>query len=290
MSNWQDKLNSLTPFTRSVALQKATEAPFSGRFIQKSNTLGTYICRRCGLPLWETNAQFASHCGWPSFDHRLPNSIKEAPDEDGFRTEIICQRCSSHLGHVFHGEGFTNTNMRDCVNSVMMDFIPHTQIHDTEEIIVAGGCFWGVEYFLAQADGVLLTECGYIGGTVEAPNYDIVCSNESGHYEAVRVIFDPHQTSCQTLYKLFFEIHDPTQAFGQGPDIGTQYQSAIFYHDDNQKNQANLLIEELQKNSFKVKTKLLNTSVFWPAETFHQQYYQKTNKAPYCHRHEHRFK
>jgi len=92
------------------------------------------------------------------------------------------------------------------------------------------------------------------------------------------------------LYKLFFEIHDPTQAYGQGPDIGTQYQSAIFYHDENQKKQANSLIEILQNNAYKVKTKLLNTSVFWPAETFHQQYYQKAKKEPYCHHPVQRFK
>ena len=289
MPNWIDKLESLTPFIRSVALNKATEAPFSGRFTHISETKGPYLCRRCGLPLWDSSTQFTSHCGWPSFDDRQKNAITELPDEDGFRTEIVCSRCASHLGHVFRGEGFTKTNQRDCVNSVMLDFCPTQHMNDTEEIIVAGGCFWGIEYFLAQENGVLLSECGYIGGHIQSPDYDIVCTNTSGHYEAVRVIFDPKKISAKDLYQVFFEIHDPTQASGQGPDIGSQYQSAIFYYNQDQKNAAETLIKQLEKNAFKVKTKLLKVSTFWPAEEFHQQYYEKTHKQPYCHIHVKRF-
>ena len=97
---FQDKLASLTPFCQQVALNKATEAPFSGRFIHPGAE-GSYICRRCGFGLWQIEHQFISHCGWPSFDDRNPNSILERPDEDGIRTEILCARCRSHLGHVF---------------------------------------------------------------------------------------------------------------------------------------------------------------------------------------------
>jgi len=277
-----DKINSLTPFIVSVACQKATEHPFSGRFLKVSSP-GTYLCRRCGLPLWETQHQFPSHCGWPSFDDRNSNAIDEIPDADGMRTEIICHRCQSHLGHVFRGEGFTEKNQRDCVNSVMLDFVPETGISDTEEAILAGGCFWGVEYWIARIPGVLLTECGYTGGDIDYPSYEQVCSSDTGHFEALRVVFNPKQVSLNDIYQHFFEIHDPTQKFGQGPDIGHQYQSAIFYYDDIQKNTAQQLIKTLESKGFKVQTQLKPIQVFWSAEEYHQQYYDKHQSKPYCH-------
>lgn len=283
-----DKLQSLTPFVKSVALSKATEHPFSGRFINTSHS-GTYLCRRCGLPLWNTHQQFSSHCGWPSFDERLAHAIKEIPDVDGLREEIICARCHSHLGHVFKNEGFTEKNHRDCVNSVMLDLVPQMQVTDTREIIIAGGCFWGVEYLMQQLDGVLLVESGYIGGHTNYPAYDAVCQHQTGHLEAVRVLYDTNKINCQTLYKYFFEIHDPSQFFGQGPDIGEQYQSAIFYYNQEQKTIAQDLIHQLQQLGYRVATILKPLSVFWPAEDFHQNYYQKHQKLPYCHRYQKRF-
>lgn len=277
-----DKLKSLSPFVQSVALQKATELPFSGRFL-KPQANGTYLCRRCGIPLWQAVSQFESHCGWPSFDERNPISILEIPDKDSVRTEIICNSCQSHLGHVFRGEGFTSKNQRDCVNSVMLDFITSNQSSITEEVIIAGGCFWGIEYWLQKQPGVLFTECGYIGGHIENPDYTKVCQGDSGHLEAVRVIFDPLKTHSSNLYRYFFEIHDPTQAFGQGPDIGPQYQSAIFYYDDLQKSAAEELILQLQQKGLNVRTKLLPMQVFWTAELYHQNYYQTNKGLPYCH-------
>jgi peptide methionine sulfoxide reductase msrA/msrB len=283
-----DKLGSLTPFVKAVALQKATEAPFSGRFLQVTQS-GTYLCRRCGLALWNTEQQFSSHCGWPSFDDRMTHAISEQKDADGYRIEILCERCQSHLGHVFKGEGFTSKNHRDCVNSVVLDFIPVLNVKDTREIIVAGGCFWGVEHFMQQQAGVVLTECGYIGGHLDFPSYEQVCSGTSGHYEAIRVVYDINQCDLQTLYQLFFEIHDPTQHFGQGPDIGHQYQSAIFYYDDEQKEVALQLINQLTQAGYRVATQLHTISTFWPAETYHQHYYDKHQKQPYCHQRTKRF-
>lgn len=277
-----DKIQSLTPFVSSVALQKATEYPFTGRFL-KPGSNGTYLCRACGLPLWETQHQFPSHCGWPSFDDRRIHAIKEIPDADGLRTEIICQRCNSHLGHVFRGEGFTEKNHRDCVNSVMLDFVPYIELEDTQEIIIAGGCFWGVEYWFKKQPGVLLTECGYIGGNLENPDYDRVCRGDSGHYEAVRIIFDPKITNTERLFKLFFEIHDSSQHFGQGPDIGPQYRSAIFCYDEGQKKVAEQLIHLLKQKNIISSTQLLPMTPFWAAEEYHQDYYTKHQKAPYCH-------
>jgi peptide methionine sulfoxide reductase msrA/msrB len=278
-----DKLASLSPFCQSVALNKATEPPFSGQFIHQSHQAGTYLCRRCGQPLWSSDAQFASHCGWPSFDKRLPSTIDELTDEDGIRQEILCKRCHSHLGHVFRGERFTPSNQRDCVNSVILDFVPFQGIQDTEEIIVAGGCFWGVDYLLNQEKGVLLTECGYIGGHLEHPDYETVCSQNTGHFEAVRVIFDVKQTTSLKLLRTFFEIHDPSQQYGQGPDQGPQYQSAAFYFNEQQKTEIESLINQLRKQGLKIYTQVLPVTTFWPAEDYHQNYYQKNQKQPYCH-------
>lgn len=153
----------------------------------------------------------------------------------------------------------------------------------TEEIIVAGGCFWGVEHLFKQLPGVVKTEVGYIGGQLDNPSYEDVCTNQTGHYEAVRVVFNPKEISLKDILKYFFEIHDPTQTDGQGPDLGSQYLSAIFYVDDQQRHVAENVIHQLKSLGFSVTTKLLPLTMFWAAETYHQNYYQKTGKQPYCH-------
>jgi peptide methionine sulfoxide reductase msrA/msrB len=116
-----------------------------------------------------------------------------------------------------------------------------------------------------------------------------VCAHTTGHVEALEVTFDPSQTSYEDLAKLFFEIHDPTQANGQGNDVGPQYLSEIFYFDDAQKATCEKLIAQLQIKGYKVATKLRKTSTFWPAEDYHQQYYEKEGGTPYCHRRVSRF-
>ncbi len=159
----------------------------------------------------------------------------------------------------------------------------------TEIAVFAGGCFWGVEHLMAQQNGVLDIQCGYTGGHVPQPNYEQVCSGHTGHYEAVRILFDPQTVSYETLAKLFFEIHDPTQSDGQGPDVGAQYRSAIFYTSQTQKNTAQNLIEILKSRGYPVVTQLLPLEHFWPAEDYHQHYYQRKGTQPYCHRRVKRF-
>lgn len=277
-----DKTKSLTPLTYAVACNKETEPPFSGRFLQVGEQ-GSYLCRRCGFPLWQTSHQFPSHCGWPSFDDRIPHAIQEIPDSDGQRTEIICERCHAHCGHVFRGEGFTIKNQRDCVNSVMLDFVPFLDVKDTEEIILAGGCFWGMDYWFSKAPGVLLVECGYTGGHQPYPCYEDVCNGQTGHFEAIRVVFDNEKTNTKTLYQLFFNIHNATQKNGQGPDIGSQYRSAIFCFNTIQNKVAHELINILKNQSIDVSTQVLPVQIFWSAENHHQHYYQMKKQRPYCH-------
>ena len=149
--------------------------------------------------------------------------------------------------------------------------------------VFAGGCFWGVEHLMQSAPGVLDVQSGYTGGAVEAPSYEQVKTGSTGHFEAVRVTYDAARVDYETLAKLFFEIHDPTQADGQGPDIGSQYRSAVFYADATQKQIAEKLIAQLKAKGLAVVTQVLPLQKFWPAEEYHQDYYQRKGTQPYCH-------
>ncbi len=283
-----DKTASLTTAARRVICEKSTEPPGSGVYNQLM-TMGSYLCRRCGLSLFRAHSQFTAGCGWPSFDEGITDAIKECKDADGMRTEILCARCLGHLGHVFVGEHLTVKNRRYCVNSVSIDFVHSLHVQDSEEAIVAGGCFWGVDYYLRRIPGVLKVEVGYCGGKVECPTYQQVCQGNTGHYEAARVVFDRDKTNYTTIIKRFFEIHDPCSRFGQGPDLGQQYQSAVFYYNDTQFEQVEGLIKVLKGNGYDVVTQLIPVGPFWPAEEAHQDYYTKYHKMPYCHKPVERF-
>ncbi|MDQ3836831.1 MAG: methionine-R-sulfoxide reductase [Thermoproteota archaeon] len=117
------RYNELTPEQEKVIMLRATEAPFSGEYDDFYEE-GTFICRRCNCPLFSSKSKFNAGCGWPSFDDSFPNAIKRVPDPDGIRTEIECKNCGAHLGHEFIGEGLTDKNTRNCVNSLSIHFIP----------------------------------------------------------------------------------------------------------------------------------------------------------------------
>lgn len=248
-------MKPLTPEEKRVIVDKGTEAPFTGRYY-KHKEPGTYVCRQCGAPLYRSADKFDAGCGWPSFDDEIPGAVKRTPDADGRRTEITCAKCGAHLGHVFAGEGFTPKNTRHCVNSISLEFVPAAIKEQTETAIFAGGCFWGVEHLLSKEPGVLDVESGYIGGHTENPTYEEVCSHRTGHAEAVRVTFDPAKVSYEKLARLFFEIHDPTQVGRQGPDIGDQYRSEIFYTTPAQRETAEKLIAELRAKGYDVVTEV----------------------------------
>ncbi|WP_083694632.1 bifunctional methionine sulfoxide reductase B/A protein [Chlorobium sp. KB01] len=281
--------NKLTPEEERVIVHKGTEAPFSGKYYQNREK-GSYLCRRCDAPLFYSNHKFDSGCGWPSFDDAIAGAVKEVPDADGRRTEIVCAKCGAHLGHVFLHEGLTPKNVRHCVNSVSLQFQPEAALQSkTEKAIFAGGCFWGVEYHFGKVKGVLSAKSGYIGGLTDHPTYKEVCSGKTGHAEAVEIEFDPALVSYETLAKLFFEIHDPGQVNRQGPDIGSQYRSAVFYADEEQKRVAEKLIAELKTKGYRVVTSVEKAGTFWEAEGYHQDYYEKNGHQPYCHVYQKRF-
>jgi len=160
---------------------------------------------------------------------------------------------------------------------------PEKETRHSERAIFAGGCFWGVEYYLQRAKGVISTAVGYIGGHKDNPTYEEVCSHRTGHAEAVEVVYDPTETSYEDLVRLFLEIHDPTQVNRQGPDIGEQYRSEVFYLDDSQKVVAEMVIETLKEQGYRIATRVTRATTFWKAEEYHQDYYKKTEGTPYCH-------
>ena len=146
----------------------------------------------------------------------------------------------------------------------------------------AAGCFWGVEYKFGQIKGVISTEVGYTGGTTPNPTYNQVCTDRTGHAEAVRVVFEPDVVSYEELVRQFFSLHDPTQVNRQGPDVGTQYRSVIFYHNEEQKETARKIIQELDASgAFKkpIATGIVPASEYTRAEEYHQKYYQKHKKG-----------
>lgn len=283
------KYNQLTPEEEAVILHKQTERAFTGKYDNFYET-GTYECKRCGTPLYRSSDKFDAGCGWPSFDAEIPGAVKRIPDADGMRTEIVCANCGAHLGHVFLGEGLTSKDTRHCVNSISLVFVPATaKSNKSDTAIFAGGCFWGVEYYMSQAPGVKSIEVGYIGGRGEKPTYEQVCSHKTGYAEAVRIVFDPQKTTYENLAKLFFEIHDPTEVNRQGPDVGDQYRSSVFYLNMDQKKTVENLIELLKAKGLNVATQVVPATKFWKAEEYHQQYYAKENGTPYCHRYVKRF-
>ena len=278
-------LRPLTSQEAQVILHKATERAFTGEYTDLEDS-GTYYCRQCDSPLYASEDKFHSGCGWPSFDDEIPHAVTRVPDADGMRTEIICATCGAHLGHVFTGEQFTEKDTRHCVNSISMVFRNGAP---EAKAVFAGGCFWGVEHLFEKLPGVYSAQSGYTGGHTENPSYQEVLTHTTGHVEAVEVTYNPLVVSYEDLAKYFFEIHDPTQTDGQGPDIGNQYLSAVFYRSRYEYDTIIKLVGILEDKGYTIATALRPAARFWPAEDYHQDYYEHKGTLPYCHAYTKRF-
>ncbi len=292
---WTTKLKNLTALEKHVLVDKGTERAFSGKYVKTTDD-GTYTCKVCDTPLYTSGDKFDSHCGWPSFDDAIPGAIKEQKDADGRRTEIVCANCGAHMGHLFKGEGLTAKDVRHCVNSVSLNFQKKNattptlkKAYSMKKAYFAGGCFWGVEYYLEKIDGVKEVTSGFMGGHLKNPGYYDVVRKDTGHIETVEVVYDPSKVFYETLAKTFFEIHDPTQVDGQGPDIGSQYLSAIFVNSKEERETIERLVKVLEGKGFKIATKVLDNAPFYSAEEYHQNYYERKGSKPYCHRRVKRF-
>lgn len=286
----------LTPAQYHVLRKSGTERAFTGKY-DNFYEKGRYLCAACSTPLFSSETKYDHGTGWPSFTAPFDDKfVSERADFSHFmkRTEVRCAVCGSHLGHVFD-DGPSPTNRHYCINSAALQFEAEktkgavqserkTQAdtqQSSETATFAAGCFWGVEYKFGNLEGVLSTAVGYSGGDVKNPTYNQVCSDKTGHAEAVHIVFDPSQTSYEDLVKFFFSIHDPTQHNRQGPDVGSQYRSAILYHSKEQKDTALKIIEDLNKSGkFKnpIVTQVVPFSEFYRAEEYHQKYYEKMRK------------
>ncbi len=272
----KDYFSHLSPEERGILKNKGTEAAFSGVY-NDFFEVGIFVCRACENPLYESNTKFNSDCGWPSFDDEIIDSIKKYEDLSGgsVRAEICCAKCDGHLGHVFEGEQITTKNTRHCVNSLSIKFVSHSNL----EIAAFGaGCFWSVEKIFKSVKGVYMVQVGYMGGDTLNPTYNDICRGDTNHAEVLQIAFNPEIISYSDLLKVFWQNHNPTTLNRQGPDMGTQYRSVIFYYSELQKRQAEQSKQEAQTNfTAPIVTQIVASSIFYRAEEYHQDYLEKNN-------------
>ncbi len=299
---------TLTQLQYRVTQENCTEVPFQNEYWD-SKRPGIYVDIISGEPLFSSLDKFVSGTGWPSFTRPLAkDNIVTCVDRSQFmtRTEVRSKKADSHLGHVFE-DGPKPAVLRYCINSASMRFIPvenfdkegygefknlfenektyQPENNKEETATFAAGCFWGVESILSTIEGVLETTVGYTGGHLQNPTYEIICSGQTGHAEAIRIKYDPGIISYEKLLDYFWRLHNPTTLNRQNYDVGTQYRSAIFYHNEYQrvtadKSKTNFDLSGVFKN--KAVTEIVPATSFYNAEAYHQDYYKKNNQ-PLCH-------
>jgi peptide methionine sulfoxide reductase msrA/msrB len=276
----------LTEEQYQVTRLKGTERPFSSEMCELFEP-GNYACVCCGTLLFDSAGKFDSGTGWPSFNQPVKdNAIAYHEDRTHgmSRVEVTCNTCGAHQGHVFP-DGPQPSGLRYCINAVSMTKVsPDTSSAKTTQLATfGGGCFWCTEAVFQELRGVIRVVSGYSGGQIKDPSYQAVCAGTTGHAEVIQVEYDPSLISYTDLLRIHFSTHNPTTLNQQGADRGTQYRSIVFFESDKEKEQAYAVRDEIAGLlEDPIVTEIERLETFYPAESYHQDYYRRNTEAGYC--------